>query len=49
MWNRIFIFIGIVIFSRDVYILHSGTGSEVLQRAGKTGWDEMEYDRGMAM
>ena len=30
MWDRICIFIGIVIFSRDVYILHSGTGSEVV-------------------
>ena len=29
MWDRICIFIGIVIFSPDVYIIHSVAGSEV--------------------
>ena len=30
MWNRIFIFVGIVIFSPYVYTFHSGACSEVV-------------------
>ena len=49
MWNRICIFVDIVVFSADVYIFHNGAVSEVVfqncQVTGKMDEGEMKNEK----